>query len=216
MSRVTITKGLRELEDDAKEAMQQIDTPIARARRGSGAARHLGKDGCSGRSVQRRRGGAARRRPEHGKYLVGTVVGRPGISGLHVGFSGLHGGASSTADPVRRRFGADVQYARRNLVVRSEFVTGTDGDIPRRGHYEYVGFKPVPAFELTLRHDVGDPDRRKDSSIADALTRDDLLGFNYFLQDHYAKVQVNVTRRTFQSAALRPAILLNLGVQTAW
>ena len=151
-----------------------------------------------------------------GKYLVGRVVGRPGIPGLHAGFSGLHGGAGSTSDPVRRRFGADVQYARRNLVVRSEFVTGTDGDIPRRGHYEYLGFKPVPAFELTLRHDVWDPDRRKDSSIADALTRDDLLGFNYFLQDHYAKVQVNVTRRTFQAAALRPAILLNLGVQTAW
>jgi phosphate-selective porin len=148
------------------------------------------------------------------KALAGSIVIRP-VSGLHLGSSGAWGNGGGTR-PQRDRLGAEVQYTRGPLTLRSELMTGRDGALHRRGAYGHVGYRFSPRVEGVLRLDTWDPDIHSDADVSTAGERDYIAGVNVFLSQHNLKLQANYVRKTFHDAVVPARNLFLVNTQTFW
>jgi hypothetical protein len=151
------------------------------------------------------------------KAVAARVVVRDlGVTGLQVGASGVYGGPP-TGDFARRdRVGGEVQYVRRALTLRSEYVTGVDGRVRRAGYYGHAGYRVRRGVELVGRADVFDPDVAREGAAATARARDLLGGVNVALAGANAALQLDVGRRSYAGAVTPTARQLLVNFQTAW
>lgn len=151
------------------------------------------------------------------KTVAGRFVFRPSIlKGLQVGGSGAFGVGSNSPTLRRDRLGAELIYSRGNFRIKSELMTGVDGEIHRRGYYAHFGYRVHPKVEGIFRFDMFDPDIRSEGSAASATERDYIGGVNYFIKENNFKLQFNYIRKTFASPAIRSRNLFLVNLQTSW
>src|SRR5687768_483579 len=113
------------------------------------------------------------------KAVAGRFVFRPSLlKGLQIGGSGAFGVGSNSPSLRRDRLGAELVYSRGRFRIKSELMTGVDGDIHRRGYYAHFGYRVHPKVEGIFRFDMFDPDIRSEGSAASATERDYIGGIN--------------------------------------
>ena len=151
------------------------------------------------------------------KAVAGRFVFRPSIlKGLQIGGSGAFGVGSDLPSLRKDRLGAELVYSRGRFKIKSELMTGVDGDIHRRGYYAHFGYRFHPKVEGIFRFDMFDPDIRSETSAASATERDYIGGINYFIKENNFKLQFNYIRKTFASPAIRSRNLFLVNLQTSW
>lgn len=140
------------------------------------------------------------------KGVIGRVVARLD-GGLQLGASGAHEGE-------RDRAGAELLFTRGAFEVKSEFVTGRELSLHRRGGYLHLGYRIAPRVQIVGRVDQWDPDTSADSNAANVLERDYIAGVN-LLPREGLRLQINAVRKTFRgNVSDRNLVLVNL--ETAW
>jgi hypothetical protein len=112
--------------------------------------------------------------------------------------------------------GAELVYDRHNLRIKSEFMTGVDGDIHRRGYYVHFGYRVLPKLEVIARYDVFDPDLRRETASSTITERDYIGGINYYIRENNFKLQLNYIRKTFAGSITPSRNLFLANLQTAW
>lgn len=126
-------------------------------------------------------------------------------------------GGHPTHDRVRRdRAGGEVQFTNKVVTLRSEYVTALDGALHRAGYYAHAGYKIRPQYEALLRYDSWDPDVATERTSASAAAHEMLAGATYFIAGNNAKIQLNLSRRSFAHNLLPRASQLMVNMQTAW
>lgn len=151
------------------------------------------------------------------KAFVGRLVFKPrAIKGLQIGTSGAWADRTQTLNPRHHRLGTELLYQRDRLRVKSELMTGIDGDVHRRGYYAHVGYRFWPKVEPIFRFDVFDPDTGRESTAATATERDFITGFNYYIKENNFKLQFNYLRKTFANSVTPSRNLFLVNLQTAW
>lgn len=150
------------------------------------------------------------------KAVIGRVLLRPRLAGLQLGASGVVGGAPTVDRPRRDRAAVEAQYAGKRVTLRSEFIRGVDADVHRAGYYVYSGYRVRPWLEAVARLDTWDPNVRDERTTVGASAREMLVGFNQYLVGNNAKVQVNLTRRSYAKELLPTLTMVLVNVQTAW
>lgn len=151
------------------------------------------------------------------KSMIGRLVFKP-FSGFSVGGSGAlgYGLTNSTTRPRRDRMGLEAQYLHGPLTLRSEYMQGKDGVFTRTGYYGHIGYKVTKKIEPILRFDDYDPDVTKDTDKTNARERDYIAGFNYFIDNHYWKVQTDYLRKTFAKDILPQQNVIETNLQLSW
>jgi hypothetical protein len=151
------------------------------------------------------------------KAVAGRLVARPSFfKGLQLGGSGVWGNGQRSDRPRRDRLGAEFLYQRGLLTLKSEFMTGKDGLLQRRGFYGHFAYHFTPKWEGIFRFDSWDPDIRRQTNAADVIERDYVAGFNYFITESHVKFQFNYLRKTFANGIVAPRNLAVLKLQTWW
>lgn len=151
------------------------------------------------------------------KIAAGRLVFHPEfVKGLQIGASGARGGSSNPNNPRRDRLGAEMVFDRKPFRFKSEFMSGVDGDVHRRGFYAHAGYRFVPKLEAIFRFDLFDPDIRRETNAANATERDFIAGFNYYFKDHNFKLQFNYLRKTFADGIVPSRNVFLANLQTSW
>lgn len=147
--------------------------------------------------------------PNDQKTFGGRVIVKPNVApGLQVGASALSGTGPSGTSTERR--GLEAVWKRNGLTVRSELVTGLDSNVRSQGSYAHIGYQFAPRWESLLRFDTFDPNR----DLGNDEVSDAVLGLNYYIQDHNAKLQFNWVNRKFGNGSRRT--IWQFGLQTKW
>lgn len=150
------------------------------------------------------------------KAIIGRLVVRPPfVKGLQIGGSAAWSNSGAPDRPRRDRAGAELLYKRDRVTLKSEFMSAEDGDLHRAGYY-VLGAYRFGRFEPVFRFDAFDPDTRLETVSANATERDYVVGLNYFLTEHNAKLQINYLRKTFANDLARPRNLVLVNLQTSW
>jgi outer membrane murein-binding lipoprotein Lpp len=145
------------------------------------------------------------------KAVLGRLSYHPS-SALEVGVSGglgHTGTATGTPRDKRTLFNLFGVYKKDKWSFQSEYMTGDsqlqNGTQTRnvKGYYAGLGYLFTPKIEGILRYDYLDTDR----DLSNASVRDSILGVNYYLKGHNAKIQTNIVRRNGSAGA--PADLRN-------
>ena len=151
------------------------------------------------------------------KAVVSRIGGRlPFFPQLEIGASGattVFGGPDSL---LRHRAGTDLKLVAARVVVKGEFMMGRDGARRGEGWFGHVGFSPTPRLTLVARHDVFDPDRGRESALANARERDWIGGFTYDVPVMHVRLQMNYVRKNFQPALASASGLLLTNLQASW
>ena len=125
------------------------------------------------------------------KDFSGRIVLHP-IKGIDFGGSYYNGydiWGASTKPQVRSRYGAELKLNYRSLGISSEFISGRDGLITRKGWYALLGYYIIPEkLQPIIKYDSYNPNQDKSGLISDAYT----FGLNYFF-NNWTKLQVNYT-----------------------
>jgi phosphate-selective porin len=151
------------------------------------------------------------------KAVAGRLVARPTfIKGLQLGASGVWGNGQRADRPRRDRLGAESLFVRGPFTLKGEVMTGADGPIHRRGYYGHFAYQINPKFSGVFRVDTWDPDIANETNAANALERDYVAGFNYFIRERYFKLQFNYLRKTFPSGLVASRNVAFLSLQTWW
>lgn len=151
------------------------------------------------------------------KSIAGRLVFHPGfLKGLQLGGSGVWGNGNRSTNPRRDRLGAELVFEREKFKFKSEFMTGVDGTIHRRGYYAHFGYRFLPKLEGIFRFDMFDPDIRRESSSTNVTERDFITGINYYIKDNNLKLQINYLRKTFAGSFVPSRNQLLVNLQTSW
>lgn len=143
------------------------------------------------------------------KSWGGRVVYKPrAVPGLQVGGAAISGTPPSGLK--KERLGLEAQYKNDEWTLKSEVATGLTDGKRATGWYGHVGKKFTKEFEAILRYDTYDPDR---ATVQDDVN-DLILGMNYYLQGHDAKLQFNWVNRRFGDSSRRT--FWQFGLQTRW
>ncbi|MDQ3814451.1 MAG: OprO/OprP family phosphate-selective porin [Armatimonadota bacterium] len=145
------------------------------------------------------------------KPIIGRLIFKPAsIPGLQLGISGGIGTTRNTPTAGSR---ADRQllnlfsaYKKDKWTFQAEFLDGKNQLLAAapgvvrdvQGYYAHVGYAFTPKIEGTLRYDFFDFDRNLVSAAGasgDTSVRDLILGINYYLKGHNAKIQANLVKR---------------------
>jgi phosphate-selective porin len=150
------------------------------------------------------------------KAVAARALFRPAHAGaLQVGGSLARGTMRSDTVGGRTRSGVEMAFSHGPLAARSEWITGRDGLIPRRGYYVQGSTRLAKPLDAVFRADVWDPDTRDDAATSTVSERDWLGGVNWRVSAQTVLLQVNYARKTFRDIqAARNALLVNL--QTNW
>jgi CheY-like chemotaxis protein len=151
------------------------------------------------------------------KAVAGRLVYRPAfVPGLQVGTSGVRENGAGPERGPRNRLGADLLYLNGPLTLKTEYMTGKDVSVARKGYYAQFAYELGPTWEAVLRYDTWDPDTHLESVLASVTERDYVAGFNYFIDGHRVKLQFNYLRKTFDDDIVRPFHQAALRLQTSW
>jgi len=151
------------------------------------------------------------------KAVAGRLVVHPSfLRGLQMGGSGVWGNGSGPARPRRDRVGAELLFKRDAWTIKSEFMSGTDSDLHRRGYYGHVGYRVAPRIETVFRIDTWDPDTRLQTSSTNTRERDFIAGINYYLTENNLKFQANYLRKTFAQQLTPSRNLFLVNLQASW
>lgn len=151
------------------------------------------------------------------KAVVGRLLIRPSfMKGLQVGGSGAWGNGAQANRPRRDRLGTELLYVNHNFMLKSELMSGKDGELHRLGYYTHVGYKIHPQLETVFRFDVWDPDRRFETNATNIMERDFITGLNYCITENNVKLQMNYLRKTYAAHLLPSRNLFLVNLQTSW
>jgi phosphate-selective porin len=151
------------------------------------------------------------------KAVAGHMIFRPtSLKGLQIGGSGLWGNGQRADRPRRDRLGGEFLFVRHGVTLKSEVMTGKDGDLHRLGYYGHLGYRFRPRVEGIFRFDSWDPDRRREFNAANVTERDFITGLNYYIKENQVKLQFNYLRKTFADHIVASRNLLLINLQTSW
>jgi hypothetical protein len=144
------------------------------------------------------------------KVFGGRFVYKPSsLKGLHLGVAGLAG--NSAGNSKRERFGAELAYINSDWTLKAEVATGLTGAVRSHGWYAHAGYRFSKNWEGIVRFDAFDPN----GSVFGDHEHDTILGFNYYILNHRAKIQFNwVHKQFFGGKPARNQFLLSL--QSNW
>src|SRR5262249_32309633 len=137
----------------------------------------------------------------------------PMLPSLQFGSSAGYEGGTPTAQ--KQRVGGEAQLLRPSFTLRTEVMSGRDGLVRRLGWYGFGALRPAPDVEFVARWDNWDPDVHHESSVADVLERQAVLGANYYLDGGAARLAANVVRATYPSGIVPASNMIELAVQVA-
>jgi hypothetical protein len=131
------------------------------------------------------------------KDIVGRLVFHP-IDGLDIGGSTYIGydkfGIPDPKNQVRNRYGGELVYTWKNLIIRGEYIEGQDGAINKNGYFAQATYFVFPKkLQILAKYDTYDPDKIKDKNISTYYVG----GLNYYFND-WAKLMFNYSYRTEQ------------------
>lgn len=130
------------------------------------------------------------------KALLGRVVYHvPFLSTLQFGGTGGYEGGPDAQK--KQRTGTELMYRDDRFTLRGETMYGRDGLLHRFGWYGLGAYKPVKTLQLVARFDSWDRDLNGESALTNALERQIVGGFSYFIEGGNAKLAINVIRQTF-------------------
>lgn len=151
------------------------------------------------------------------KAVIGRFIFKPSaIKGLQLGTSGAYAPATGVLNDRHHRLGADAVFQRDKLRLKSEFMTGIDGEVHRRGFYAHAGYRFMPKLEWIVRFDTFDPHTGSENTAATVTERDYVTGFNYYIKENNFKLQFNYIRKTFVDEVRQPRNVFLVNLQTAW
>lgn len=151
------------------------------------------------------------------KAVAGRLVVRPSFfKGLQIGGSGVWGNGGRADRPRRDRAGGELLLVRNGVTLKSEIMTGVDGDLHRRGYYGHFGYRLKPKFEGIFRFDSWDPDLRREVNPSNVTEHDYIAGFNYYVKENQVKLQFNYLHKTFSHDILASRNVWLLNLQTSW
>ncbi len=138
--------------------------------------------------------------------LVGSLTELPYLGDLELGISGEYRPHEDIVVP-KKRLGYEARYAYQNLSLKGEYYAGedttsaistTENNSVGKGWYTQVGYMLAPWFpkaQVLARFEGWDPN----ANTALDAERDVTLGFNYFIDKHNAKWQLNWVHQTKQT-----------------
>lgn len=145
------------------------------------------------------------------KALVGRLVFKPrAVNGLQVGVSGGTGDTrnipASGSQAKRDVFNLFSVYKRKKVTFQAEYLDGKAQTIAAapgatrdiKGYYGSFGYLFTPRLEGVARYEYFDFDRDlvgAPGASSDASVKDLILGVNYYIKGHNAKIQANIVRR---------------------
>lgn len=141
--------------------------------------------------------------------LLASMTELPDVGSLELGISGEHRPHGGTAVP-KKRLGYEARYAYQNFSVKGEYMAGEETTSALstsqnasigKGWYTQAGYLLAPWFpkaEVLARFEGWDPDA---NTSLDA-ERDLTLGFNYFVDKHNAKWQLNWVHQAKQDGKI--------------
>ena len=98
----------------------------------------------------------------------------------------------------RDRYGFDLSYTLRNLILSGEYIRGKDDQTNREGYYVKAGYYLLPKkFQVLAKYDFYDTDLSKASNASTWY----VFGANYFFTDN-ALLQVNYTVKQEQGTSI--------------
>jgi hypothetical protein len=119
----------------------------------------------------------------------------PFVPGLQVGGTGgLQGGLPTQK---KERAATELQYRNSKFVVRGETMAARDGLLRRFGWYGLGAYRVQPNLQLVARYDYWDRDTGAESALSNAVQKQIVGGFAYFIENGNAKLAINVIRQTF-------------------
>src|SRR5262249_55645490 len=121
----------------------------------------------------------------HAPFLPGFQIG---------GTGGLQGGLETQK---KERAATEAQYRNGRFVLRAETMSARDGLLRRFGWYGLTAYRLRPDFQLVARYDSWDRDTGAENALANALQRQVVGGFAYFIENGNAKLAINVIHQTF-------------------
>jgi hypothetical protein len=95
-------------------------------------------------------------------------------------------------------------------------MQGKDGEALAQGYYGHVGYKITKKIEPIIRFDAFDPNVAVNTDKTNAAERDYIVGFNYFLDNHFWKIQTNYVRKTFTRDLVLPQNVIMTNLQVSW
>ena len=119
----------------------------------------------------------------------------PFLTGFQIGGTGGYEGGPP--NQKKQRAATEVQYRNSRFVLRGETMAARDGLLRRFGWYGLSAYRLRPDLQLVARYDSWDRDKTAESSLSNALQRQIVGGFSYFIENGNCKLAVNVIRQTF-------------------
>lgn len=152
---------------------------------------------------------------DDGKVLAGRLRVDGGLDGLSLGASGAWSGEGETSVKRTDRIGADLQFARGPLALRSEVMRGWDGLRSSSGYYGLASYQLADALEVSGRYDIWDRNTALETTAADARERTYELALSHLVGGPNTRVQMSILRRDW--GGLRDAsnqVMVNF--ETSW
>lgn len=94
----------------------------------------------------------------------------------------------------RIRTGGGVRYDNSKLLLRSEYIAGTTGDMDSRGWYAVAGFYVTHKWQPVVRYD----DFQGNTLMPETHERSYLAGMNFF-PNKWLRLQLNYTRKHIET-----------------
>jgi len=108
------------------------------------------------------------------KDVVGRLIINP-LKGLSLGASYYNGWGKAIKPAAkyigrsqpRDRYGFDINYTTARLLLRAEYIHGTDGATDKAGWYALAGYYLIPQkLQVLFKYDTFDPDKSKSNNIS--------------------------------------------------
>ena len=129
------------------------------------------------------------------KDYAARAVWKPGVTGLQLGVN-YYNGCATASNVKHNRQSVELVYAPGPWALRSEYLTGKDGNTEKDGYYVTYLHNTGPNTQVALRYDHVDPSKQVASDTLETWT----LGWNWFLnKDGYTRLQLNWERKDNES-----------------
>lgn len=132
------------------------------------------------------------------KDLVASLFVNPvqPLSILGSYYQGEYG--EQTTKVKRERYGFGAKYDDKNLLLRSEYITGTDAETQKDGYYLTAGYFITSKWQPVVKYDSF----RSNKNDADSRSTQILAGLNYTVVKN-TRLQLNYTRTDLKKAGTK-------------
>jgi hypothetical protein len=151
------------------------------------------------------------------KAVVARLAARmPFLRALSLGASGALSTRSTPDSVIRQRAGAEARLIAGPVLVKTEYMSGRDGNRRGAGWYAHVGYSPTTRLNLVVRQDVFDPDLDAESTVLNAREHDWIAGFTYDVPAFNVRLQMNYLRKLLSPGIAPGRNLVLTNLQAAW